>query len=141
MYFKTLDAVYAHPYFCPPFSSTCRIRIYETPSNHDLLPTVFIATELSDNDGTSVTNAAEELATEVIRAQRARRGLSSEDPRHTAVWVEQYPAGMLVPIDFEEHLSVVSFEELPDGRLHDPIWELVPRSFIEGSLLRMPLED
>lgn len=141
MYVKTLDAVYAHPYFCPLFSNTCRIRVYETPPNYDPLPTVFIATQLPDNDGTSVTNAAEELATEVIRAQRVRRGLSGKDPRHTAVWVEQYPAGILAPIDFEERLSVVSFDELPDGRLHDPIWEYVTRSFIEGSLLRIPLDD
>jgi len=141
LYIKTLDALYAHPHFCPDFSNVCRIRIYETSLCEDRLPTVYVATELPDNKGASVTNAAEELAMEVIRSHRARRNLSAEDPRHRAVWVQQYPAGTLGPLDPAERLSVVSFETLPDGRLYDPIWEDVTRSFVEGLLIHASLDD
>lgn len=141
MYIKTLDARYAHPYYGHDFSNTCRIRIYETPLYEDPLPTVYVATQLPDNDGTSITNAAEELAIEVTRFHRARRNLSIEDPRYQAVWVHQYPAGSLEPLDPQERLSVVSFETLPDGRLYDPIWEDVTRSFVESSLIHAALDD
>lgn len=141
MYIKTLDAFYAHPHFCPDFSNVCRIRIYEMSLCEDRLPTVYIATQLPDNKGASVTNAAEELAMEVIRFQRARRNLSVEDPRYPAVWVQQYPAGTLGPVDPEERFSLVSFETLPDSRLYDPIWEAVTRSFVEGSLIHACLDD
>src|SRR4029077_5103202 len=43
---------------------------------------VFVATELPDNPGTSVTNFAEHLAT----AMRSRYGLKPED----VIWIEHY---------------------------------------------------
>jgi len=44
---------------------------------------VFVATELRDNPGTSVTNYAEHLAT----AMRRQYGLKPED----MIWIEHYP--------------------------------------------------
>jgi hypothetical protein len=44
---------------------------------------VFVATELPDNPGTSVTNYAEHLAT----AMRVQYGLKPED----VIWIEHYP--------------------------------------------------
>ena len=43
------------------WESTCRLRISETPEQ-----AVVIATELPDNTGTSITNAAQYLATVVV---------------------------------------------------------------------------
>ena len=46
--------------------------------------TVVIVTEVDDNPGTSVTNMAEELATEVCKTFRISP--------HKLVWYEHYPA-------------------------------------------------
>ncbi len=40
------------------FTSVCRLRAFEV----DETPTVVIATELSQNPGTSITNAAQDIA-------------------------------------------------------------------------------
>ena len=142
MYVKTLDAVYRHPYFCPPFVNVCRIRIYETPPNDDRLPTVFVASQLPESmQGTSITNAAEELATEVVRSQRSRRLLCPDDARYGAVWVQHYPPGVVVPADLEERFSVVSFTELPDGSLVRPSWKPAARSWLENTILQAGLDD
>jgi hypothetical protein len=44
------------------WESKCRLRIYEAPAR-----AVVIATELPENTGTSITNAAEHLATLVVK--------------------------------------------------------------------------
>ena len=50
---------YVHP---TPRGGRCRIRIYEEAGE---LPVV-LCTELPDNEGTSITNAAEQIAAEVL---------------------------------------------------------------------------
>ena len=61
----------------------CRIRIFTAP---DQVPVV-IATELEENRGTSITNAAEYIAAEVIARHLPER-FEAEDP---VIWLEHYP--------------------------------------------------
>jgi hypothetical protein len=56
----------------------CRIRIYR----EDGLAPVVICSQLPDNDNTSVTNMAEDLAAEVIEEHELPTPL---------VWIEHYP--------------------------------------------------
>ncbi len=86
------------------WESKCRLRIYDTATE-----TVVIATELPDNTGTSITNAAQYIATLVVM----HYGL---DP-HSLVWIEHYPP----TDDFEESFDQVTFPW--DGkRFHAPQW-------------------
>ena len=86
------------------WESLCRLRIYETPEQ-----AVVIATELPENTGTSITNAAEYLATMVVEQYELRP--------HTLVWIEHYPACRDLPETFAlVHLTW-------DGqRFHTPRW-------------------
>ena len=61
----------------------CRIRIFTAP---DQVPVV-VATELADNRGTSITNAAEYIAAEII-ARHFPEYFEAEEP---VVWIEHYP--------------------------------------------------
>jgi hypothetical protein len=57
----------------------CRIRLYEHDGRQ-----VVVASEVADNPGMSVTNAAEDLATQVVTYYK----LDIE----RLVWIEHYPA-------------------------------------------------
>ena len=61
----------------------CRIRIFTAP---DQVPVV-LATELDDNRGTSVTNAAEYIAAEII----ARHFPEQFEAEEHLIWLEEYP--------------------------------------------------
>jgi hypothetical protein len=59
--------------------SCCDIEVHRRSDGKH----VFIATEVPENRGTSVTNFAEQLAT----AMRRQHGLKPED----VIWIEHYP--------------------------------------------------
>ncbi len=63
------------------FESSCRIRVYETLQAGEGLPTVIIVSQIP-GCAASVTNHAEDIATEAVRMQRARpaRGSGEGDP-------------------------------------------------------------
>lgn len=61
--------------------SACEVEIYKTVAGRYLV----ILTDIGE--GTSVTNAAEQIATEVYNIYLKEDGVSSED----VVWVEHYP--------------------------------------------------
>ena len=62
----------------------CDIEVYRTPRVAGIPPeTLVVATELPDNHGTSITNAAEDLATAVCRVLEV-----SPQGFH---WIEHYP--------------------------------------------------
>ncbi len=63
--------------------AVCRIRIYEERGQTP----VVIASELPENQNTSVTNMAEYLAAEILR-KHFRHRLEEEEP---VVWIEHYP--------------------------------------------------
>jgi hypothetical protein len=102
------------------FPSECRLRVFEGPG----LPLVVIATERPDNPGTSITNAAELLATQVYK------------------WLE-YPARGIVFLEHyekdgeesyaKERFALVSFIEL-DGQFISPKWQHISKEEVEGMI-------
>jgi hypothetical protein len=86
---------YVHP---TPNGGRCRIRIY-LPDEPESDAPVVICSELSNNPGASITNAAETIAAEVIKGHRLRTPL---------VWIEHYPAESRRP-SAEETFDLVIF--------------------------------
>ncbi len=77
-----LAADYIHPFEGPGgFPSKCRIRLYLADEEGENAPVV-ICSELPDNTGTPITNAAEYIAAEVITRHKLPR----------PVWIEHYPS-------------------------------------------------
>jgi hypothetical protein len=72
---------------------------------------VFVATELPDNPGTSVTNFAENLAT----AMRSRYGLKPED----VIWIEHYPEAKNRR---KEDFDLVRFLGTEGDWFRSPVW-------------------
>jgi hypothetical protein len=68
-----------HEYVIPPHTriSRCRLRIYTQDGRHAV-----VLTEIAENQGMSITNAAEDLATEI----RLVYGLNPS----TTAWIEHY---------------------------------------------------
>lgn len=76
-----LTADYVHPYRGGAGAqSGCRIRLYLPEEGRDA--PVVICSELASNPGTSVTNAAEQIAAEIISNFRLPK---------PPVWIEHYP--------------------------------------------------
>ena len=118
----------------------CRIRIYETSRPERGRPTVIVASQIAGS-APSVTNFAEDIATEVVRMQRARRGLGPGDARHEFVWVGHYPPGILglMPGGYFQR---VRFRQRPDGRLAYPEWDRpISQEDVETLFLGCPLGE
>jgi hypothetical protein len=110
------------------FRSVCRIRVYQLDSGM----TVVIATELPDNPGTSITNWAEFLATEMRRRFVA--------PGAGLAWIEHSPErpGLTGAPPLPEQFDRVLFRW--DGTCyHDPDWRPFSRAQVEA-LLGEPLD-
>lgn len=80
-----------HGFWTP--GAVCRIRIYE----RDRVLPVVIATELPENENTSLTNLVEQVAAEVMVRYLGRRPF---------IWVEHYPARRY----FGESYDLVQFD-------------------------------
>lgn len=100
----------------------CRLRIYGGDPDR---PSVVIATEAEDNPGTSITNAAESLATRVCQDFRL-------DP-DTVLWVEHYRDRAFFGgrPQFQERFDLVSFDRSPDGSFRHPGWRPLARASVE----------
>jgi hypothetical protein len=119
-----LAADYIHP---TPHGGRCRVRIY-LPDEEGDAPVV-VCSELPDNKGTSVTNAAERIAAEVIK----RRGLP------VPVWIEQRTAE--TAHGPEERFALVVFSdyevrELPPYlgvmlTIGEPTWKRLDRASVQ----------
>lgn len=94
--------------------SHCRIRVFE-PNGQ---PLVVLATELPDNPGTSITNFAEQLATQIGELLAA--------PLETLVWIEHYPERGAKPHE-RESFALVSFTRTALG-LSTPRWRHLDRA-------------
>lgn len=104
-------------------ASMCRIRVYHDAER----PPVVVATELEDNEGTSVTNTAEHLATHWARDEAI--GEVGE-----IVWIEHYPEehnrrGNRM---FEETFSLVTFRRGKRGEYTHPEWQYISRADVEA---------
>ena len=82
---------------------------------------VFVATELRDNPGTSVTNFAEHIAT----AMRSRYGLKPED----VIWVEHYPEAKNRR---KEDFDLVHFLGMEGDSFRTPVWTRITEQAVDG---------
>jgi hypothetical protein len=84
----------------------CRIRLYKHDGRQ-----VVVASEVADNPGMSVTNAAEDLATQVVAYYK----LDIE----RLIWIEHYPADRR--LDAPTTFDLVRFT-WAEGTASDPEW-------------------
>lgn len=100
----------------------CQLRIYGGDPDR---PTIVIVTEAHDNAGTSITNAAESLATRVCRDF----GLDPD----TLLWIEHYRdrACFGGRPQFKERFDLVSFDRAPDGSFRHPEWRPLTKAAVE----------
>lgn len=96
---------------CP---SKCHIRIFEPEDKQK--PYVVIATELEDNPGTSITNAAERIATAVWHLL--------ERPVNGMLWVEHYRDRAFIGgrPQAKEEFDIVEFQSDRWMGLKNPRW-------------------
>jgi hypothetical protein len=81
---------------------------------------VFIATELPDNPGTSVTNYAEHLAT----AMRRQYGLKAEE----VIWIEHYPEAK---DRRKEDFDLVRFVGIEADSFRNPVWTRITEQAVD----------
>ena len=89
----------------------CRIRIYRPEG----FPPVVIATELPENDSTSISDIVEELAAGVMARYLADR--AGQD--RPFVWIEHYPAPASGGVRAADTYDLVTF---PDYRVRWETW-------------------
>jgi hypothetical protein len=112
---------------CP---SKCGVRIFEPTIFEE--PYVAVYTELADNSGTSVTNAAETVATHIWEFL--------ERPDTEIVFIEHWPArtsnGWREPM-LQEHWSQVTFYCVKGGFAR-PKWQRIGKEEVERLTLGTP---
>jgi hypothetical protein len=128
-----LVADYVHP---TPRGGRCRIRIYLPEEDRDA--PVVVCSELPNNPGQSVTNAAEQIAAEVIRAYRLPTPL---------VWVEHFPPESTNRETETFDLVIFSTYEITERApylgesrytIGEPTWKRLDRASVE-TLIGEPL--
>lgn len=111
-------------------ASVCRLRIYQQDGSSR---TVVIATELiEENEGTSITNMAEHLATLV----RRELGVPLDD----FTWIEHYPPRLFDRRgrpELDEEFSRVRFS-IEGGTYKHPRWQHLSRADVE-QMIGQPL--
>ena len=114
-----------------PHGGRCRVRIYLPEEGRDA--PVVVCTELRDNPGMSVTNAAERIAGEVIHAHRLPVPV---------VWIEHYEDGARGTPEDPATFDLVLFSsyEVEDlgpylgeerKRIGEPSWMALDRATVE----------
>ena len=128
---------YIHP---SPGRGVCRIRVFVPDAPERDLPVVR-CTELPNNRGESVNNAAERIAGGVIDAFK---------PPVPVVWIEHYPPettdgaaetfDLVVFGHYEVREIVRAEEEGPMKEIGPPSWRRLDRGSVEV-LIGRPLQD
>ena len=80
----------------------------------EIIKNLVIASEMPENEGTSVTNFAEQLATRVCQEFEI-------EPKHL-IWIEHYPERDGVSRKYAESYDLVSFNLNGDGVFSNPRW-------------------
>lgn len=116
-----------------PRGGRCRVRIFE-PEDPEIDKFVVILTELRDNPGTSITNAAEEIAAHVI--------LANALPTNRTLWIEHYESGSRGTPSDRATFDLLTFSndepktELRAGvwrvELGEPSWKALDRATVEA---------
>ena len=106
---------------CVGRPSKCRVRVY-LPADVERDAPVVICSELADNPGTTITNAAEWIAGDVIR----RHKLS------VPVWIEHHPPEVFDLVVFS-HYEIREVERGGVSRreIGSPTWKLLDRATVE----------
>jgi len=104
----------------------CRVRIWERYGE----PPVVVATELPDNPGMSITNAAAQLAADVWDLLGC--------PERGLTWIEHYPQQGPEPHE-RESFAAVSFT-WTGGSFSEPQWRHLTQEAVEA-LIGGPLEE
>jgi hypothetical protein len=97
------------------FESRCKLRIFDTGDR-----TVVIATELEDNPGTTITNYADQLATQIIMEFNIKPD--------SLIWIEHYPARP--EIGEQETFDLISFK-WNGTRYIKPEWYHIEKSMLD----------
>lgn len=133
-----LASAYIHPM---PHGGRCRVRIFEPSEACEWDSFVVILTELRDNPGMSVTNAAEEIAAAVV--------LANALPTRRTIFVEHYEDGARGAFSDPVTFDLLTFSaNAPEPvlragvwkvELGEPSWKALDRSTVEsliGAALR-----
>ena len=116
--------------------SVCCLRLYQPKAADGSLdnpamlpPAVALFTEAHNNEGTSVTNRIEYLATSVWEYLGK--------PEKPPVVIENYPnRGFYNSVrdkwQFPESFDLVEFDRQPDGSFEKPRWRRIPRAEAEN---------
>jgi hypothetical protein len=100
------------------FPSVCLLRAFDVEDS----PTVIIATELPHNPGTSVTNAAQDIAAQAYQwLERPVRGITL---------IEHYEQDGDARYA-QERFAVVTFQHTEGGRVSGPDWRSVTKEEVE----------
>ena len=117
---------YIHP---TPRDGKCRVRLYLPEDERDT--PVVICSELPNNEGSSVTYSANQIAAEVIRYQK----LSAP------VWIEHYPKEATDGHSETFELVVFSSYEVKERApylgetrltIGEPVWKTLDRESVEA---------
>lgn len=122
---KALETVFDFP---PPSGpgSKCRLRIFRAEGGK----TIIVISHIPGSRGTSITNAIEEVATEVMRKYPEHFSSPDREP----VWVQNYPQGSLLGLEEEALVHFVTFKRA-GGVLVEPRWEQVFEDHVEAPFL------
>lgn len=104
-----IDEIFHYKVKGNSFPAKCRVRINSN---------TVIATELPDNKGMSITNAAEQVAMQVCHFY--------EIPMTQLVWIEHYPK----TADINEGFDRVQFE-IKENCFTKPTWKPIERTLAE----------
>ena len=109
-------------YSCPNgLRGRCGIEVMSFPG---IVRTVVVVTELDDNPGMSVTNAAEHLASQLC----AQKGISP----HGLVWIEHYPEKTDGRRTIRESWDYAVFRwDWTRGAFDRPVWLPATRDQVE----------
>lgn len=88
---KTHDYIYPYRGLWTP-GARCRIEVYESDAAESGRPPAVVCSELDDNTNTSVTNAAELIAAEVVARHFPARLDAPTAGCQAVAWLEHYPA-------------------------------------------------
>ena len=89
----------------------------------EIIKNLVIAFEMPENEGTSVTNMAEHLATQVCKD-------FDIDPKHL-IWIEHYPERGEWK-DYPESFDLVSFNLNGDGVFSNPRWTGISSKVVDA---------
>ena len=105
------------------FPSKCRLRAFEEAGK----PTVVITTELPNNPGTSITNAAALIAAQVYQwLERPERGITLIE-HYEKDGEEAYA---------EERFALVTFPQSEGGHFEDAAWRHIEKSDVEEMIAK-----